>query len=429
MGGNRGGYRICHILPAKRRDDNHLASEEDFAFLRTLKKETDLWLSEGLITQDQRDRILARYRVLNEADEKAGSGKLITTITVLGSVLIGTGILLFVAANWSEIPKWGKLAIIFLSMIVSYGTGFFLRFERKNFPKAGAALILLGALIFGAGIFLIAQIYHITVHYPNGPLLWGLGILPLAYLLGFRSILALALADLLVWLGMESSFHLSLLYGGFLSLVALYLTAGIGLWAFGLMHRGFDALKNLSAPPVVLGVLITFGSGYLLTFEVYRSAFSPAGLTLFYGGTVLLFVVSGVFYAISGNRAKAWASEMLGLALLMAAVLLMVFTAKTPQNAHGDGVHMLRLTTNIVFACGVVGLIVLGYVQRYTAYINIGLLFFVLDVTARYFDFFWRLLPRSVFFIVGGVILLLGGVFLERKRRNVLASFRIGEEG
>ena len=70
----------------------------------------------------------------------------------------------------------------------------------------------------------------------------------------------------------------------------------------------------------------------------------------------------------------------------------------------------------------------LGYLNKNPAYINIGLLFFVLDVIARYFDFFWKLLPRSLFFIGGGLILLAGSVILERKRRVVLQSFEAKEE-
>ena len=131
------------------------------------------------------------------------TGKLITTLSVLGSVLAGVGVILFVAANWSAIPVRGKLAVIFIPMIASYGAGFVLRYDRGDFPKVGAAFILLGSLIFGAGIFLIAQIYHLSVHFANGPLVWGLGVLPLAYLLRFQTLLSLSLAVLLAWLGME----------------------------------------------------------------------------------------------------------------------------------------------------------------------------------------------------------------------------------
>jgi uncharacterized membrane protein len=91
--------------------------EHDFSFRRRLTREMESWLKEGLITPEQKEKIAARYRVLKEAEEKAGPGKLVTTITVLGSVLVGLGVILFIAANWSEIPRWGKLSVIFVSML------------------------------------------------------------------------------------------------------------------------------------------------------------------------------------------------------------------------------------------------------------------------------------------------------------------------
>ncbi len=95
-----------------------------------------------------------------------------------------------------------------------------------------------------------------------------------------------------------------------------------------------------------------------------------------------------------------------------------------PDNMHEESHSIIA---NLVYAAMIVGIIVLGYIKRYNAYINIGILFFVLDVIARYFDFFWELLPRSIFFITGGIMLLAGGIFLEKKRRKVLASFRLEE--
>ena len=171
--------------------------KEDFLFRRNLEKEIDLWVKEGIILPDQKERILGRYQLLKTADEKAGPGKLITTVSILGSILVGVGVILFIASNWSVLPNWGRLFIVFSSMLASYGFGFYLRYEAKNYPKVGASLILLGSLIFGAGMFLIAQIYHITVHYPNGPLLWGLFVLPLAYFLRFKSLISLAILVLL----------------------------------------------------------------------------------------------------------------------------------------------------------------------------------------------------------------------------------------
>jgi len=406
------------------------STEQKFEFHRKLKQEIEVWVKENLITPGQKDKILARYKLLKEADEKAGPGRLVTTITILGSILIGVGIILFIGANWSEIPKWGKLFIIFSSMLASNGLGFYLRYEKENYPKTGASLILLGSLIFGAGIFLIAQIYHITVHYPNGPLMWGLGVLPIAYLLRFKTILSLAIIVLLIWLGMESSLRISYLPDNFvITLVTLFFMAGITLWGIGLMHRAFKSFRTISSPYIIIGVLVTFSAGYIMTFDVFKETIGASGLSMFYLGLVGLFLISGILYLLSAEKEKGWLPEIISLSLLMALfVLLSLSYKKISYQAYDSAVNVITLTSNLIFALEIIGIIFLGYIRRNTTYINIGLLFFVLDVIARYFDFFWKMLPRSVFFIIGGIILLSGGVILEKKRRKILASFNFEEE-
>ncbi len=395
------------------------------AFYKKLLKEMESWQAEGLLTPDQKERILARYRHIEEIEQKAGPGKLVTTISILGAVLVGVGVLLLIASNWSEIPRWGKLGIIFGGMLTSYSLGYVMRYERKNYPKVGASLILLGSIIFGAGIFLIAQIYNVTVHYPNGPLMWGLGILPLAYLLRFKSILMLALLALYLWLGMELSFHISHGMGG-PQIILVYFMAGIMLWWIGFAHRGLESLRNISGPYILLGVAGTFLSAFMLTFNIHRLKLWSLDLLPFYTALLVLFAAAAVLYALTGRKEAGWKVELAILSMLMAGVLFLAILFPDIQ-AGGDGTWG-RLIFNLLFAAGIIGLICLGYVRRYPPYINVGLLFFVLDVTARYFDFFWKLLPRSLFFIAGGLILLAGGMFLERKRRAVLESFKMGEE-
>ncbi len=402
----------------------------DIDFVRRLKGELKAWISEGIIVPEQEERILARYRVIEEAEEKAGSSKLITVISVMGSILIGIGVILFIAANWSMIPRFGKLGIIFLSLFATYAAGWYLRYEKKNFPKVGASLIFLGTIIFGAGIFLIAQIYNISVHYPNGPLMWGLGVLPLAYLLKFRSILFLALLDLFLWMGMEMEFRLESV-GRFTAVVALYLIAGLMLWAVGLAHKKFRATRELSGPYVVLGALSVFIPAYILTFEVISRRFlGTPELGPFYIVIAVVFALAILVYVASKEREKGWIAEAAGLAGVMFIAFFGIIPGMVVKSAPQDysysaGYSGAELFSNLVYAAMIVGVVILGYVKRNNTYINIGILFFVLDVIARYFDFFWKLLPRSVFFIAGGIMLLAGGIFLEKKRRKVLASFRL----
>jgi uncharacterized membrane protein len=400
----------------------------DRGFARKLRGEIETWEEEGLVSPIQKDQILAYYRMKARSAGPAGTGRLITALSVLGSVLAGVGVILFVAANWSAIPAGGKLVIIFLPMAASYGLGYLLRYERGDFPRVGAGLILLGALIFGAGIFLIAQIYHLPVHFANGPLVWGLGVLPLAYLLRFKTLLSLSLIVLLIWLGMEThswlspeAFEPSGPIPGESKFVSLYFIAGLALWGLGLMHRGHESFQKISGPYFVLGMLCTFGTGFLFTFDLYGGRFGIPVLWPFYLALSGLFLLSLFGLALSYDKPAAWVWEMVFLLVLLGLALYMsLLFDGLPGMRHRDYV----LAANLIFVLAVLIVLFLGYVREFPVYVNIALLFFVLDLVVRYFDFFWELLPRSLFFIIGGFFLLTGGVLLERKRRKILGSFR-----
>ena len=75
---------------------------------------------------------------------------------------------------------------------------------------------------------------------------------------------------------------------------------------------------------------------------------------------------------------------------------------------------------NLVLLAGIVGLVFAGYFRGREAFINVGIIFFGLNVATRYFELSWDLLDRSIVFIVAGLILLGGGLLLERGRRKVV---------
>ena len=59
-------------------------------------------------------------------------------------------------------------------------------------------------------------------------------------------------------------------------------------------------------------------------------------------------------------------------------------------------------------------------------WVNLGILFIAANVVARYFDLFGTLLEGGVFFIVTGVLVTGLGIYLEKKRRALLATLRKG---
>ncbi len=163
-----------------------------------LQEEIKRWLAEGIISVDQAQTLNARYPVQQQNNSW---GKII--FSAIGALLIGLGVILFFAYNWDAMHRLLKLALILGAVVASHMVGWYLSFTRPHSQRLGESLHLLGTLLFGAGIWLIAQIYHIDEHYPNGILLWSLGAIAMAWALNSTVQALLAMALLGFWCGSE----------------------------------------------------------------------------------------------------------------------------------------------------------------------------------------------------------------------------------
>jgi uncharacterized membrane protein len=120
---------------------------------------------------------------------------------VLGAVLFGFAVMSFIAANWSAMSKLARLALILGTLWGCYAAAGFL-FARKLEAFAQAA-ILGGIAVYGAGIMLIAQMYHMEGSPPDAVLYWALGALLAAALLTSRPALGAAFVLIVVWTAWE----------------------------------------------------------------------------------------------------------------------------------------------------------------------------------------------------------------------------------
>ena len=59
----------------------------------------------------------------------------------------------------------------------TYAFAFSLRYKR-NAAARSETVFFLGCLLYGAGIWLVAQAFHINSHYPDGVWWWAIGVLP-----------------------------------------------------------------------------------------------------------------------------------------------------------------------------------------------------------------------------------------------------------
>jgi uncharacterized membrane protein len=162
----------------------------DSRFLERLPDEFNYWQGRGIIAPEQGRAIIGSYEMSDTA--RATHGRLVTILAILGSVLVGLGVILFFASNWQEISREVKLALMLIAVPVAYRIGYWLRYLR-GYHRVGTAALFLAGIIYGAAIHLVAQAYNIPVNDPNLLLFWFLGVIPLAYVTRSESITVLGI--------------------------------------------------------------------------------------------------------------------------------------------------------------------------------------------------------------------------------------------
>ena len=90
----------------------------------------------------------------------------------LGGVLLGAGVLLFVAAHWDRLSPEARFVSVLLLVAVFHVTG---ALTVQRFSTLATTLHAVGTVCLGVGIFLAGQIFHLQEHWPVGVLLWTLG--------------------------------------------------------------------------------------------------------------------------------------------------------------------------------------------------------------------------------------------------------------
>ena len=170
-------------------------------FRRQLRQEVEQWRTEELIDDFLYEQLSQRY--LFSDIEASARNRFIIILLGLGSVLLGLAIITFVAANWQAWSRELKV-ILLLSGFVGINTaGFYLwRRPTEGWQRPlGQGLLVLGALVLGANMALMSQMFHQSGLLYQLYLVWGLGVLAMAYclrltLLGMLSALVIGLGYL-----------------------------------------------------------------------------------------------------------------------------------------------------------------------------------------------------------------------------------------
>jgi uncharacterized membrane protein len=427
---------------------------------RWMLDEIRRWQAENVITPQQADLLRQRY-----AEPVGGVPWGLLVFATAGAIVIGLGVILLFAYNWEDIPKAGKLALIFAALVAAH-TGAWRLLRREGWqPHLGEALAALGTMFYGAGIWLVAQVYNIDEHYPTGFLFWALGALAMAWALGSTANGLMAVVLLAIWGGSESfGFHqpeylsVGLIAAGLVPLAwrkrsALLLAASVAALQFLVaVNVGFwGSGAHAFTASLALGVLLVAAARFT---EADRPDFPhAAGVLTGFGYGAFLFCAYLLSFQNAAARLLDWdrlpgsnhlSAHVFGWTLFAAGLAGWALLARRALRRRDGAIPveewLLPIAVVYCFGLAAVGargwelfvscsfnLILLGVAvmwmwrgcqQSRLRPTVLGSLLLGAVVLARYFDLFQDLASRGLAFIALGVIFVVEAMYYRKVRKS-----------
>ncbi|MCP3396014.1 DUF2157 domain-containing protein [Bradyrhizobium sp. CCGB20] len=168
----------------------------DKTYRQRLEADLAQWEADGVLAP------AAATSIRNALPPLSAGINIAVVVGIVGGLLIAAAFLAFVAAHWTEIARLLRFAILLAGMVVAGGLGAWFAATGRTVLADLCASI--GAIIFGAGIALVGQMYHLGDDFAGGMLLWSIGAFAAALLTGSRGALAVGLVAACVWTCMRS---------------------------------------------------------------------------------------------------------------------------------------------------------------------------------------------------------------------------------
>lgn len=202
----------------------------------------------------------------------------------------------------------------------------------------------------------------------------------------------------------------------FITFITLQSLLGVTIYLIGIVHQ--EEYRSFKIVYKIFGFIITLIVTYILSYIAVLESYSTLDSRVYFCGIVGVVAILLILWNVLKNRfsAKYEKYELIVLILLLAGNFLLLLM---PEWTLMNTVNM-----NIILLLFAIISILYGFEIQNVKIFNLGIVIFVLFVVIKYFDVFWRLLDRSIFFVVGGLVLIIGSVILERKRKRIVEEMK-----
>lgn len=358
-----------------------------------LRDEVEEWVRDGIITDAQAEEILSRYETDEERRPRA-----VLVLSIVGSALVFSGILLFLATNWQDLHWAARTLVLLAGPGLSFYGG--LQAYEHDVPRVGHALCILGALLVGPSLFLFDDLFSIGIAAEWLLLAWTAVALPTGHGLKSRPGTGLGIALLAGVVVVMSEPADPLPAVGLL---------GVAVFSLGRMRSG-------RVPWVYRmgGVVLSLGTLLVMTmlegqFDHYQVGSIPVLVATSAGA------VAGGWWLHQADEREAVEWSVIVLAALLLSTTVAVFAPETVPELLAFGcLHVAALA-------GLIATGYLGYRSRSRTLIDLVALGGLVQTLSFVEATVVSALSGSIALVVAGLILLAAGVALERGRRTLLS--------
>ena len=225
-------------------------------------------------------------------------------------------------------------------------------------------------------------------------------------------------------------------------ILAFYLLfIGVLLYGLSLVHRSMEHKFGRVFQEWSAFYLLLFS--YIFSFQILLPYLWPGESKSSTGAVAMLFIMAvlaiaslviGVMGSVSNksveNREIAFFVVFTVLLSLLIWSTSLVSDSNAGYGIYGGGssvpapLFYVWIFSNVVFIGIILAVIGYGTWQKIPKIINLGILFFALDIITRYIGFvmdYWGYTSLAIIFISGGLILLAGGYGIERWRKSLIS--------
>ena len=385
----------------------------------TAQQALELWQQAGLLPAEQAAELRS---YLAGHPQGSGSSRFVSIISVIGAVLAGLGLVLFVAGHWDAIGPVPRVAILVGAYLGVAAVAFFA--SARGYSGAAAALWLVASLAVGANIFLLGQIFNFSLTFWQGPFLWLIAVLVMGWATrsAWQAWLAIPLALLaLGWFGGGQGWFTDDQFEALFSasgLRPLFAVIGLILVCIGLLVRRSGnwrfAARTWIGWGVLLGAIPLVSASFDQEVFLWVFAMEPQPKHwVVIGASGLLLIAALV---LGEFRAQYTGMAITFVAIVIYLLLLLGATGYTGL------VELLPVFLIYVLVVFLMALLVVwsGIASHDSMLVNIGVGSVSVFILGQYFAWSLQLLDRALAFTVGGVLLIAIAWWAEHQRRRLL---------